>query len=63
MPDIDAEAAGILIENGVDLPTALAGSIIEDPRPAPTDSPRPKLVFWLAFLGGLIAAVVWRGLW
>jgi len=33
MPEIDAQAAGILIENGVDVPTALAASIIKEPRP------------------------------
>ncbi len=33
MSSIDPEAAGILIENGVDVPTALVGSIIDEPRP------------------------------
>ena len=32
MPDIDAEAAGILIANGVDVPTALARSNTEERR-------------------------------
>jgi hypothetical protein len=34
MTSIDSEAAGILIESGVDVPTALAGSIIDEPRPS-----------------------------
>ncbi|HVU89100.1 MAG TPA: hypothetical protein VHD36_17380 [Pirellulales bacterium] len=62
MPEIDAEAAGILIENGVDVPTALAGSLVEEaPGPTPP-SHRSKLAFWLAFVAGLVAAAAWRGL-
>jgi hypothetical protein len=63
MPEIDAEAAGILIENGVDMPTALAGSTVDSPQQTASHSPRSKLVFWLTFLAGLAAAVAWRGLW
>ena len=58
MPDIDAESAGILIESGVDVPTALAASIIEEPQPVRKLS-QPLL--WLALVGGVIsAAVLWR---
>jgi hypothetical protein len=33
MPDIDAEAAGILIGNGIDSATAYAGSLFDRPPP------------------------------
>jgi hypothetical protein len=63
MPDIDAEAAGILIENGCDPITAVAGSIIEEPRP-----PRHQNSKAARSLGALIgvlvalAYIVWRAL-
>ncbi len=63
MPEIDAEAAGILIENGVDVPTALAGSIIDEPPQSPSAPHHSKLIFWLAFVTGLIIALAWRDLW
>lgn len=60
MPEFDAEAAGILIENGVDVPTALAGSIVEQPRRSPPPPTGSKFMFWLAFAAGVLAVVAWR---
>jgi hypothetical protein len=65
MGNFDPEAAGILIESGVDVPTALVGSIIDEPRsPMPqarnTGSSRATGV-----LIGVVVAVaylVWRSL-
>ena len=40
MPAIDAEAAGILIENDLDVPTMVADSVIDDNG---RNHPQPKL--------------------
>ena len=60
MLDIDAEAAGILIESGVDVPTALAGSVIEEPRPARPRRPLNRQLVWIAVIAGIAAALVLR---
>jgi hypothetical protein len=55
MPDIDPEAAGILIEGGIDPATAYAASIRDQPR-----GPRkPVSRYWLLLgaLLGIVAAV------
>ena len=60
---IDAEAAGILIENGCDPFTAVAGSIIKDPQ---TQQPGRKASRWLiagAILGVVFALILRSWLW
>jgi hypothetical protein len=53
MSDIDAVAGGILIESGADVPTALAGSVIEEPvRPRPVRK-LSRSAFWLAVAAGI----------
>ena len=60
MPDIDAEAAGILIGNGVDPLTAVAGSIIDEPRPRARGSKHPRLVMVLAVVAAVAVVIVMR---
>ena len=56
MPDIDAEATGILIEDDCDPLTAVAGSIIKDPQ---TQQPGRKASrSWL--IAGAILGVVFH---
>jgi hypothetical protein len=62
MPDIDAEAAGILIENGCDPLTAVAGSIIEEPRPQRPLTTRSKGLIVAGIISGLVAAMLLRWL-
>ena len=63
MADIDPIAAGILIENGCDPLTAVAGSIIEEPR---TQQPGRKASPWLiagAICGVVFALILRSWLW
>ena len=60
MPDIDAEAAGILIENGCDPLTAVAGSVIDEPRPRARGSKHPWLVMILAVVAAVAVVIVIR---
>ena len=60
MPDIDALSTGILIENGCDPFTAVAGSIIEEPQPQARAARHPHLVRALGAIAGIIAAVALR---
>ena len=64
MSSIDPEAAGILIENGLDVPTALAGSVIENQSPlVPSRNAAPVLTIGVLIgLATVLAYVVWRSL-
>jgi hypothetical protein len=60
MPDIDAEATGILIENGVDPFTAVAASVIEGSRPPARPAKHHRLVAAIAIVA-TVAAVAFCG--
>jgi hypothetical protein len=63
MPDIDSEAAGILIESGLDVPTAMAGAIINVPLPRAKHGPRASASRNVGVIIGVamaLAYVVWR---
>ena len=65
MSDIDPEAAGILIASGVDVPTALAGSIINEPSAtvppkSSTGTRTPGIVGFLIGLAVMLAYLLWQ---
>ncbi|HEY1600367.1 MAG TPA: hypothetical protein VGG64_12235 [Pirellulales bacterium] len=63
MPDIDAEAAGILIENGCEPVTAVAGSVVEEPQPQARPARHPRLVRAIAVVTAIATALFIRWLW
>ena len=63
MPDIDPEAAGILIESGVDVPTALVGSIIDEPQSPKAQGLKAGALRAIGLMIGVAAAITylaWR---
>jgi hypothetical protein len=56
---IDAESAGILIGNGLDVPTSLAGSVIEDQRPPVPLSRKDRTLRSYGMLAGILAFLAW----
>jgi len=58
MPDIDPEAAGILIANGVDPLTSVAGSIIEEPQNPRPGKPYSKALLAVAIICGLVVGIL-----